>query len=182
LSEESAPAIEWPNWPTVPACYGWLSLDRRGNWRLKGELVRHPGLVAYLNTRYVSDAAGNWLVNNGPQAVYVRLDYVPLVWRLSEGQLFAHAGQVSGTADSVYVDEGGNILLTSSARIGLLHDLDLADFARELCNDQGQLATDEELATASQGYGELRWHGFPLVSIRSGDVAGHFGFNPDPQP
>lgn len=182
MSEEPAPPIDWPKWPNVPACYGWLSLDRRGSWRLKGELVRHPGLVAYLNTRYHSDAAGNWLVNNGPQAVYVRLDYVPLVWRLANGQLFAHAGQISGKPDSVYIDEGGNILFTCSAGLGLLHDLDLADFARELCNAQGRLATEEELAAASQGFGDLRWHGMPLVPIRSGEVAGRFGFNPDPQP
>ena len=24
-------------WPDVPACYEWLALDRRGQWRLQGE-------------------------------------------------------------------------------------------------------------------------------------------------
>lgn len=68
-------------WPDVPACYGWLSLDRRGNWRLKGESVRHVGLTSYFNHRYAPDTLGNWIVSNGPQAVYVGLDYTPLVWR-----------------------------------------------------------------------------------------------------
>ena len=26
-------------WPDVPNVYGWLSLDRRGVWRIKGDAV-----------------------------------------------------------------------------------------------------------------------------------------------
>ena len=26
-------------WPNVPAVFGWLELDRRGNWRIKGEKI-----------------------------------------------------------------------------------------------------------------------------------------------
>ena len=26
-------------WPNVPAVYGWLTLDRRGNWLLQGERI-----------------------------------------------------------------------------------------------------------------------------------------------
>ena len=36
-------------WPNVPACYDWLSLDRRGDWRLQGERVTHRGLIAFIN-------------------------------------------------------------------------------------------------------------------------------------
>jgi len=36
-------------WPNVPACYGWLSLDRRGQWRMRGEPVTHAGLANFLN-------------------------------------------------------------------------------------------------------------------------------------
>ena len=182
MSEEFALPIEWPKWPKVPACYGWLSLDRRGNWRLKGDLVRHRGLADYLNSHYAADAQGNWLVSNGPQAVYVALDYVPLVWRLMETGLFAHAGHIRGTPRSVYIDESGSILFACPEGIGLLHDQDLADFAGELCDNQGQVATDEELASASLGCAVLNWRGMPLIPIRSEDVPGRFGFNPDPKP
>ena len=41
-----------PDWPNVPACHGWLSLDARGCWRLKGERVEHGGLFAFLNANY----------------------------------------------------------------------------------------------------------------------------------
>ena len=26
-------------WPDVPAVYGWLSLDRRGRWLIRGETL-----------------------------------------------------------------------------------------------------------------------------------------------
>jgi hypothetical protein len=32
-------------WPEVPACYGWLSLDRRGYWRLKEHVISRAGLI-----------------------------------------------------------------------------------------------------------------------------------------
>ena len=34
-------------WPNVPDCRGWLSLDRRGQWRLQGSPVRHAGLAEF---------------------------------------------------------------------------------------------------------------------------------------
>lgn len=45
-------------WPKVPACYGWLSLDRRGCWRLKGQVISHRGLISFINSHY--DADGSW--------------------------------------------------------------------------------------------------------------------------
>jgi hypothetical protein len=53
----SDPAVT-VKWPDVPACYGWLSLDRRGRWRLKGEIVSHAGLIAFINSRYGPDDSG----------------------------------------------------------------------------------------------------------------------------
>jgi hypothetical protein len=61
-------------WPNVPACYGWLSLDRRGRWRLRGEAVTHAGLKDFLNRQYAHDEDGNYFVQNGPQRVFVELD------------------------------------------------------------------------------------------------------------
>ena len=68
-------------WPNVPACYDWLSLDRRGDWRLQGERVTHHGFIALLNRQYGVDEHGCWFVQNGPQRVFVRLDYTPWVFR-----------------------------------------------------------------------------------------------------
>ena len=35
-------------WPNVPAVYGWLSLDRRGDWRIKGERIANPGVSEFI--------------------------------------------------------------------------------------------------------------------------------------
>ena len=54
-------------WPNVPACYEWLSLDRRGDWRLRGERVTHRGLIDFINRQYAVDETGRGVVHNGPQ-------------------------------------------------------------------------------------------------------------------
>ena len=86
------------NWPKTPACYEWLSLDRRGNWRLQGERVTHRGLIDFLNKQYASDESGCWFVQNGPQRVYVDLACTPWIFR-REGEAFvSHTGQPAGVA------------------------------------------------------------------------------------
>lgn len=178
----SGDAADLIKWPTVPACYGWLSLDRRGNWRLQGEIVRHPGLVAYLNSNYAPDPYGNWVVNNGPQNVFVRLDYTPLVWRYTERNLYSSAGQVVGEAQSVFLDETGSVLIACADSLGLLDDRDLADFLLECRNASGGAATHDEVLAGMAGATELTWRGLRLQFIASGDVAPRFRFNPAPSP
>ena len=33
-------------WPNVPAVFGWLRLDRRGNWLIREQQIRQPTLAA----------------------------------------------------------------------------------------------------------------------------------------
>ena len=69
-------------WPDVPAAYGWLSLNRRGEWLLEGERVLHRGLIDVINQHYQPDRNGAWYFQNGPQKVFVDLEYTPLVYSL----------------------------------------------------------------------------------------------------
>ena len=170
-------------WPYVPACYGWLSLDRRGRWRLKGEIVSHAGLIAFINSRYGPDEWGNWIFSNGPQAVYVALEYTPLVLRLQvDGVLIVHTGAAAGAATAAYVDDEGNALLETSIGVGLLDDRDLADFLGACVDPRGTPATDEALLAAIAGDAQLFWQGMPLQRIRRRDVALRFGFRRAPAP
>jgi hypothetical protein len=179
-SIDQAAAVKWPD---VPACYGWLSLDRRGRWRLKGETVSHAGLIGFINLHYAPDDAGNWIFSNGPQAVYVALDYTPLVLRLQAGGgLGAHTGAAAGAATAAYLDDEGNALLETALGIGLLDDRDLADFLGACLDGRGMPATDEALLSAISGDANLFWRGIPLQRIRRGDVAHRFGFRPEPSP
>ena len=45
-------------WPNVPAVYGWLELDRRGNWRIKGERITNPAFNDFIARNYDRDERG----------------------------------------------------------------------------------------------------------------------------
>ena len=179
-SSELSTAARWPN---VPACYGWLSLDRRGGWRLQGEPVVHAGLIGFLNRHYTTDGAGNWFVQNGPQRVFVRLEYTPLVLRLQpDAGLTAHTGTPAGPAAGVYLDEEGSVLMHTASAIGLLDDRDLAGFVEACRHADGAPAGEAALLDAMAGAGGVFWNGLPLQSIERRAVPARFGFEPAPAP
>jgi hypothetical protein len=176
MSADHLPTL--PGWPTVPACYGWLSLDRRGQWRLKGERISHARLIDFLNRNYSRDEHGCWLVHNGPQRVFVELAYTPWVFRLSGDGFVSHTGQPAGAPHGVWIDEEGTILLQTDLGIGLLDDRDLASFL-SLCtpNDDDSVAR----MLAQQPH-PVCWRSLTIQPIQSADVETAFGFNPKPQP
>lgn len=168
-----------PPWPQVPACYGWLSLDRRGGWRLRGEAVTHGGLFAFLNQYYGTDGSGDWFVQNGPQRVFVQLAYTPLVLRLQQdGGILAHTGADAGRALAAHVDDEGNVLLLTEAGIGLVDDRDLPDFIAGCRRADGRPAEVEDLL-AGDGVG---WRGLALQPIARAEVARRYPYNAEPQP
>lgn len=170
-------------WPTVPACYGWLSLDRRGNWRLKGEVVRHAGLVAFINRNYRADEMGNWVFHNGPQVVYVALDYTPLVLRIAaDGALTMHTGVAAGAPSAAFLDDEGNVVLQTAAGIGLLDDRDLPAFLAACRDASGRVASESALLDTMHGGSGLRWRDLPLQPIQRADLARRFSFRPKPAP
>ena len=59
-------------WPNVPALYGWLSLDRRGRWRIQNETISRPQIIDTFNRNYAADEQGRWYFQNGPQRGYGR--------------------------------------------------------------------------------------------------------------
>jgi hypothetical protein len=172
-------------WPNVPACYEWLSLDRRGDWRLQGERVMHRGLIEFMNRQYTSDPAGNWFVQNGPQRVFVNLAYTPWVFRREGDGLFTHTGQPAGTVRAVFLDSEGCIVLETENGIGLLDDRDLPAFLGE-CRDphSGRTAEDAVLLELMAGgvTAPAEWRGLPLQPIAPSALPGRFGFIPHPGP
>lgn len=85
-------------WPNVPAAYGWLRLDRRGQWHLvdrnapgfdesvrdAGSRLEHAAFVDFICRNYQGDEQGRWYFQNGPQRVFVDLELAPLVLRVFE--------------------------------------------------------------------------------------------------
>jgi hypothetical protein len=141
-------------WPNVPAVYGWLSLDRRGNWLIKGERIGNVALREFIGRNYAADERGRWYFQNGPQRVYVVLAYTPLVVHYEGDQLVDHCGRPFVAAVALQDDEG-SVLFEGGQTVALLDDRDLARFA-------DQNPSPEALNRA--------------------DVATRFGFVPDPRP
>ena len=175
-----AATIKWPN---IPACYGWLSLDRRGCWRLQGQVITHAGLTRFINAHYGSDVSGNWIFQNGPQAVFVALDYTPLVLRLeADNSLTTHTDEAAGAVAAAYLDEEGNALLQTALGIGLLDDRDLPVFVAACRNARGEPAEEDALLGTMAGGSGVFWRGLPLRAISSHDVQMRFGFRAVPAP
>jgi len=115
-------------WPNVPAVFGWLELDRRGNWRIKGERIANAALREFIARNYERDERGRWFFQNGPQRVYVRLACAPLVVHFDGDALFDHCGRPF-SAREVFQDDEGSVLMSGERGLALLDDRDLARFA-----------------------------------------------------
>lgn len=170
-------------WPNVPACYGWLSLDRRGDWRLQGERVTHRGLINFINRQYGSDDSGRWFLQNGPQRVFVSLAYTPWIFRRADEGFVSHTGEPAGALAAVHLDADGNVLIACALGIGLLDDRDLAAFVAQCRTPDGQPADEQAFGDAMAGQaGAVLWQGYALMPIAAVDVPQRFNFDPQPQP
>ena len=149
---DEAVARSIAKWPNVPAVYGWLALDRRGNWRIKGERVANVALREFIARNYEADEHGRWFFQNGPQRVFVALAYTPFVMHYQGERLFDQCGR-EVSAKETYVDDEGSVLVLGEHGIGLLDDRDL-----------------ERYADRAAG----------LARIDRADVAARFGFVQDP--
>ncbi len=161
-------------WPGVPAVYGWLALDRRGNWRVRAsaaeearfETIGNPALREFIGRNYQADERGCWYFQNGPQRVFVLLAYAPLVFRLEGGALVDQCGRIVRMPRSAWLDEEGSLALCSESGAGLLDDRDLGAFAEGL----------------EGGYFVLGGAQIALGLVRSGELEARFGYVRDPQP
>ena len=115
-------------WPNVPAVYGWLELDRRGNWLIKGERIGNAALREFIGRNYEADERGRWFFQNGPQRVYVTLAYTPLVVHYEGDRLYDHCGRPF-VCRNAFQDDEGSVLLEGERGIALLDDRDLVRYA-----------------------------------------------------
>jgi len=183
-------------WPNVPSVYGWLSLDRRGNWLIKGERIGNPLVSGFIGRNYTHDERGCWYFQNGPQRVFVNIDYAPLVLRIvsPDGAPLAietHSGKRVAAPGGAWLDETGTLLIETEHGPGTMHDRDLERLLPYLVDANGNLlpeaALDALMELTQQGKPAPLWLNFldtrlKIEAIASGDAARRFGFVAQPEP
>ena len=178
-------------WPNVPAVYGWLSLDRRGRWLLRGEHIDNAAITAFIARNYEQDPAGRWYFQNGPQQVFVDLDYTPIILRLGDASRFVtHTGLEVGSIDGGWIDEYGRMVVACEHGPALVDDRDMESVGFWICAANPDLRDEDQLILAIEAleHGEdlnLRFRyadkEVSLQPIRAAEVPGRFGFVPHPR-
>ncbi|MBI3375531.1 MAG: DUF2946 family protein [Betaproteobacteria bacterium] len=161
-------------WPDVPAVYGWLLLDRRGEWRIRTgssgpasfERIGNAALRAFISRNFACDERGCWHFQNGPQRVFVRLSYTPRVWHLESKTLRDHCGRAGVSPFEAWLDEEGSLILADRHGVGVLDDRDLALAAEGIRGE-----------SISIGGLEAR-----LGRITGSELPQRFGFEREPKP
>jgi hypothetical protein len=134
-------------WPNVPACYGWLALDARGDWYMrddrvqavgpfpsvKGSRIVHDKLREFIARNYERADDGSWFFQNGPQRVYVELEAAPQVWRIDDALgVASHTGTLATEVKGAWIDEAGRLFLDTDLGFGIVHTQDMIDAARAI--------------------------------------------------
>jgi hypothetical protein len=188
-------------WPDVPAVYGLLRLDRRGHWLIRMpasadagglslagrfERIANPAVTEFIGRNYAADGEGRWYFQNGPQKVFVALDYTPWVYRLGDAGdgFLAHTGARPRELATAFLDEAGMLLLQTELGIGVLLDRDLQAVLERLTDTRGR-SVERRVAQIMQGAkAPVRLLGrmIEMAPLRAADVPARFGFDPRPAP
>lgn len=179
-------------WPNVPAVYGWLALDRRGRWLIKGDPIANPTIVDFIARNYACDERGRWFFQNGPQRVYVELAYLPLVLRLTPADtLVTHTHRAVTALKGGWIDDEGSLIFATEHGPGLVDDRDTETLTMRLTDRRGDLIDEdtalERVEQMQQGRDSdlgFAWNGasITLAPIRLRDVETRFAFVAHPQP
>lgn len=180
-------------WPNVPDVYGWLSLDGRGQWRIKAQRVTRAQIIETINAHYQADARGCWFYQNGPQRVFVALETAPLIARAQpDGRLLTHTGTQIASVEACALDENGALWLRSgcgAAQGAVIVDGDELHWALARLTCKGNGIDDQAVLTAlAQPDGArtaltLRWGDrlLPVERIDFACVPERWGFVRAPQ-
>ena len=185
-------------WPNVPDCFGWLALDRRGQWRMRdafaqqnklpGQVITHLALNEFISRNYVCDHLGRYFFQNGPQRVFITLDATPWIARIApsaEGLKLITQCHSPVEPSGALSDESGNIYIVGKVHqliykqenqffkedcetVALLHDHDLDHFS--------QLAKLREEACSYGGSWNWQSKQLPIDPIRAEEIASRFKF------
>ena len=191
-------------WPNVPDCFGWLALDRRGQWRMRdefaqlnklpGQVIQHTALNEFISRNYAVDELGRYFFQNGPQRVFITLDATPWIARLmptEQGLQLTTQCQTHVEPHAALSDESGHIYI-----VGLINqvmnenhgnDFSKSDHLSVALLHDHDLDLFSELANlreeACSFGGSWNWHRktLPLDPVHSHELSTRFHYNPSPK-
>lgn len=181
-------------WPDVPSVYGWLRLDRRGSWLVRMpsgadaprfERIGNAGVIDFIGRNYARDGRGRYFFQNGPQRVFVTVEYTPYVYRLDDAArgFLAHTGEAAGRLERAMLDEHGQLLLECERGVGVVLDRDLGAVLAAVHDPE---LDDESLIAAVQGGRARRvcllGEEAELAPVLSAEVSSRYGFEARPEP
>jgi hypothetical protein len=179
-------------WPNVPDVYGWLRLDRRGQWLIKDESIANATVRHFISRNYMRTDNGLFAFQNGPQRVFVALDYTPWIVSIQpNGQLQLHTGDAPQHMRTAYLDEVGRLLVEHDDGIALLDDRDLAAASEKFVHLDGEAMTQDEVEATIDALLdgqepnlaiELAGQRLPVRFIASSEVAHRYSFQAGPSP
>ena len=194
-------------WPNVPDCYGWLALDRRGQWRMRdeftqvnnlpGQVIQHVALKEFITRNYACDEIGRYFFQNGPQRVFITLDATPWITRIlpsDKGLNFITQCHQSMDPTGALSDENGNIYIvgnldqltySSNSKNSQFTESNTKTIALLHDHDLDQfsgLAKLHEEACSFGGSWVWQNRQLPLDPIHSNELASHFNYIAKPQP
>lgn len=195
-------------WPNVPDCYGWLALDRRGQWRMRdeftqqhnlpGQVIQHNALNEFIARNYACDELGRYFFQNGPQRVFITLDATPWIVRMipsEQGTELLTQCHQPIYPESALSDEKGNIYIVG--KVGqTIYNSSYKDKSQFFKGDSQTIALlhDHDLDHFSELAklrdeacsfgGSWAWEGkqLPLDPTHSEELASRFHFIAKPQP
>lgn len=160
-------------WPNVPALYGWLKLDRRGRWLIKGETIGRRQIVDVIGRNYGVDERGCWYFQNGPQRGYMELERAPFILHAADSPtgLRTHTALSVANISEAFLDEDGGMYLRTEHGPGALLDSDLdwalaRMFFRTASLSEAQVATAISLPSGTRTELALRMDGGDLAIHR----------------
>ena len=179
-------------WPNVPAVFGWLELDRRGRWLIKGERISNAIVAAFIGRNYGHDDQGRWFFQNGPQRVFISLAYTPFVYRIAwdpppnasqrmETQTMRNVTRIDGA----WIDDAGIVLIATEHGPGLMDDRDLDRLLPCFTDARGDTLPEDAVGAAidslqaGNGTGlhfHYRGNIVPVRAIQAAAVPAKFGF------
>jgi hypothetical protein len=136
------------------------------------------------------DTQGRWFFQNGPQRVFVDLEYTPFVYRALNAsdqpfKIEAHTGSPVAALRGAWIDEQGALLLETEHGIGVLNDRDLDSTLPALIDANGgalpEDAIEDVMALLQEGSVAPVWlklgeQNVKVEPIRSREVPARFGY------